>query len=85
MTRCPRCPRCQGTIFYADDACVTCLYCGETIRDEPTTGERLESNSKPEWAGPDDERIAYGPRLAIEAPSAVTARVLAAIREANGG
>jgi hypothetical protein len=80
-----RCPRCRGNIFDSDGTFASCVLCGETIRDEPTTGEKMASNATPEWAGPDDERVAYGPRLTIEAPSAVTARVLAAIRGANGG
>lgn len=81
-----RCPRCDGTIVDSDGTFASCVMCGETIRDEPTTGEKLESNATPEWAGPDDERVSYGPRMAIEAPADVTARVLAAIRrEANGG
>ncbi|HVQ45132.1 MAG TPA: hypothetical protein VMT30_09335 [Candidatus Saccharimonadia bacterium] len=73
-----RCPRCQSNAIHSENNFASCLMCGETIRDEPDMLTKLLSNTAPETG---DVHTHFVNRLApIEAPAAVTARVLAAVR-----
>ena len=65
---------------YSEDRWSSCFYCGHVVRDEPTLAEKMESNAKKD-TDQDGAHTHHVNRLApLEAPIAVTARVLAMVR-----